>query len=405
LTNWKSAAVAKAVKKAERIAFVTPRFSEGATIGGAETLLKSLAVHAAASGRSVTILTTCAQDHFTWENTLPPGSKTVNGIEVIFFPVDEDRDIDAFLRTQTTISSGRAVSMEEENTWIENNVNSRALCEHLQQNGDNYDSIVAGPYLFGLIYHAAMVHPKKTVLVPCLHDEAFAYLSVFERLFNTVGALMFNTAPEMELARRLYKPDPDAMSVVGMGLDSFDCDPNAFSRQQGIKTPYVIYSGRREQLKGTPLLIDYMTTFRSRTGHDIKLVLTGSGPVDCPAELRPHLIDVGFVTEDEKHNAMAGALAFCHPSVNESLGIVILEAWLAETPCLVHEKAAVLRDHCVKGGGGLWFKTYPEFEAELSLLLDNRNARDQLAAAGKRYVMENYRWDRITDKMLNVLDA
>lgn len=395
----------EALKKAERIAFVTPRFSETSTIGGAETLLKNLAVHAASSGRSVTILTTCAQDHFTWENTLPPGSRNVNGIEVIFFPVDEDRDIDSFLRTQSAISSGRAVSPEEEETWIRNNVNSRALCEHLKQEGNSYDSIVAGPYLFGLIYHASLVHPRKTVLVPCLHDEAFAYLSVFERLFNTVGALMFNAAPEMELARRLYNPAPGAMSVVGMGLDSFDCDPNAFSRQHGINTPYVLYSGRRESLKGTPLLLDYMTTFRSRTGHDIKLVLTGSGPVDCPAELRPHLIDAGFLSEADKHNAMAGAVAFCHPSVNESLGIVILEAWLAGTPCLVHEKAAVLKDHCVKGGGGLWFKTYPEFETELSMLMDNGNLRDKLGDAGKKYVTDNYGWEKITDKMLNVLDG
>lgn len=392
------------MKKAERIAFVTPRFSESSTIGGAETLLKNLAYHAASAGRTVTILTTCAEDHFTWKNTLPPGTRIVDGVEVIFFPVDEDRDIDAFMHAQTAISSGRKVSSEEEETWVRNNVNSRALCQHLEQNGGRYDKIVAGPYLFGLIYHAALVHPEKTVLVPCLHDEVFAYLSVFNKLFSAVDRLMFNTVPEKELATRIYRLETDAMSVVGMGLDSFECDPEVFPRRHGITAPYIIYSGRREPLKGTPLLLDYITTFRSRTGRDIKLVLTGSGPVDCPAELAPHLVDVGFVSEGEKHNAMAGALAFCHPSVNESLGIVILEAWLAGTPCLVHEKAEVLRDHCARGGGGLWFKTYPEFEAELLLLMDDDRTCRELGESGRRYVTENYGWSKITASMLDTLD-
>ena len=40
---------------------------------------------------------------------------------------------------------------------------------------------------------------------------------------------------------------------------------------------------------------------------------------------------------------MAGALAFCHPSVNESFGIVLLESWLARTPALVHAGSDVLQ--------------------------------------------------------------
>ena len=71
-----------------RIAFVCPRFAGEGAVGGAETLLKNLALHAAARGCEVDFLTTCAQSHFTWENTLPPGVKTMDGIRVHFFPVD-----------------------------------------------------------------------------------------------------------------------------------------------------------------------------------------------------------------------------------------------------------------------------------------------------------------------------
>ena len=80
------------MSRAERIAFVCPRFPEGGTVGGAETLLRNLAQQTALAGRSVTFLTTCAQSHFTWENTLPPGRRTVGSMQVEFFPVD-DRDL------------------------------------------------------------------------------------------------------------------------------------------------------------------------------------------------------------------------------------------------------------------------------------------------------------------------
>jgi glycosyltransferase involved in cell wall biosynthesis len=387
------------------IAFVCPRFSETATVGGAETLLKNLAVRAAAAGRKVTFLTTCAENHFTWENTRPPGRSSFGGLEVIYFPVNEDRDIDSFLRIQTAISNGGAFSEADEQTWIDQNVNSRALEQHLREQGAAYDRIVLGPYLFGLIWHAAQIHPRRSVLVPCLHDEPFAHLSIMKPLFERVAGFMFNSEPERDLARRLFNLPPGKCAVVGMGLDPFEADGAAFRARRRLETPYVLYAGRREPLKGTPLLIDYLHAFRERTGRDVKLVLTGSGPIDAPAEMAPHVIDLGFVPEEEKHAAMAGATAFIHPSVNESFGIVLLESWLARTPALVHAKSEVLRWQARRSGAGLWFKTYPEFEEELLLLLEQPDLRARMGEAGRAYVLSEYRWDQVEKRLLAALDG
>ncbi len=388
-----------------RIAFVCPRFAEGATVGGAETLMRNLAREAVKAGRDVTFLTTCARNHFTWENDVPEGEQVFDGLKVRFFPVDQDRDIGGFLRVQEKIGRGRSVSEEEELFWLNHNVNSRALCDHLTANVDRYDRILAGPYLFGLIYHAAQVCPRKTLLVPCLHDEAFAYLQAFKRMFNSTRGCLFNSAPERELAIRLYGLEERQLAVVGMGLEPFEADQAACAARLGIGSPYLVYCGRREPLKGTPLLIDYLHAFRERTGMDLKLVLTGSGRFDLPAELAPHVYDLGFVSEQEKHEAMAGALAFCHPSVNESFGIVVLEAWLARTPVLVHGRGEVLPDHCRKSGGGLWFRTYPEFEEALKLFLENEDLRQRMGAAGRAYVEREYSWGAVSKRLLTALEA
>lgn len=385
------------------IAVVSPRFSEVATVGGAETLLKSLAEQMAAKGARVTMLTTCAEDHFTWANSRPPGKQKAGALDVIYFPVDEERDVSRFLEVQEEISRGAEVSDEQERAWIDNSVNSLALYDHLRAEGGRYDAILAGPYLFGLTYHASLVHPDKTFLVPCLHDEPFARVRLFRDLFNRVAGCLFNAVPERDLARGFYQMPETACHVVGMGMEPFSADPDAFARRHGLTVPYVVYCGRRELMKGTPLLADYLHAFRHRMGTDVRLVMTGSGPVEAPPELLPYILDLGFVAEEEKREAMAGAVAFCHPSAYESFGIVLMESWLAGTPCLVSAHGEVLPYHCRTSGGGLWFRNYPEFEQELTLLLEDPALAKKMGAAGRAYVTREYAWSRVMQRLEEAL--
>lgn len=388
----------------KHLIFVCPRFSEGATVGGAETLLKTLAQRAQAMGFNVTFLTTCARNHFTWRNELESGTRNVAGLNVHFFPVDEDRNISAFLRIQDSISRKGNYSPEDEKAWLTNSVNSRGLCDYLRQHADDCGWIIMGPYLFGLTYFASRIRPEKTILVPCLHDEGFAYARSFREMFRSAAGIMFNSEPEQDLGKKLYNLPAERCAVVGMGMNAFEASPAAFSEKHNFRSPYIIYSGRRETGKGIPLLLDYAALFRQRTRLDLKLVFTGSGPIDAPADLVPHIFDLGFVPEAEKHEAMAGAIAFCHPSVNESFGIVLLESWLARTPVLVHARCAVNRYHCRKSNGGLWFAAYPEFEEALLLLIGNRSLRDRMGNAGRDYVLREYDWKNIENKFCSALD-
>lgn len=386
-----------------RIAFVSPRFSEGPTVGGAETLLRQLAERLVTRGWQVDYLTTCARNHFTWENEIPPGTASIAGISVHYFPVDSGRDMETFISLQNRISRNGELTRDEELNWQKNNVNSQALYHFLQTKGHHYDHIVMGPYLFALVYFASQIHPEKTMLLPCLHDESFAYLKTVREMFLNVKGWIFNAEPEQNLAQRLYGLDLSKAHVVGMGIDSFATNPAAFRQRHNLNTPYIIYSGRREPMKGTPLLLDYLEVFRERTGVDMKLVLTGSGPYDPPTKLVPHILDLGFVPEQEKHDAMAGAIAFCHPSVNESFSIVILESWLAGTPVLVHGAGEVMPDHCRKSNGGLWFRNYPEFEESLMLFLTKPTLREAMGKAGQKYVQQQYAWPAVDSRLVAAL--
>lgn len=385
------------------VVFVSPRFSGAGAVGGAETLLYQLARSVQASGRQAVLLSTCARSHYTWANDLPAGESVYQGLPVHLFPVNADRDVECFLSLQSRIDRGQTLSDAEEARFLSNSVNSAGLEAWIRRYAGHIDRVVAGPYPFGLTEAVSRLLPERTLLVPCLHDEPVARLGRIGAQFRRVRGCLFNTGPERLLAHRLYGPPRHVDAIVGMGISDFQADGPAFCRRHSLNPPYVIYAGRREPLKGTPLLLDYLTAFRARNPHDLKLVLTGSGAINPPEALRPHLLDLGYVSESEKLDAMAGAVAFCHPSLNESLSIVLLEAWLAGTPALVHARGTVLMDQCRRSNGGLWFSDYPEFEAALRLLLEQDELCSVLATNGRAYVRREYAPEVVSRRLLEAL--
>ncbi|MDZ4198291.1 MAG: glycosyltransferase family 4 protein, partial [Kiritimatiellia bacterium] len=253
---------------------------------------------------------------------------------------------------------------------------------------------------FGVVTAAAAVHPDRTLLIPCLHDEPFAYSSVIREMFDAVRGCLFNGEPERDLAHRLYHYAPSRGRVVGMGLDPFEVDSKAFAKDRKLQFSYVFYAGRREDGKSTPLLVDYVDAFRRRTGRDIRLVSCGSGRI----EGRPFVLDLGFVSEQVKREAMAGAAVFAHPSRMESLSIVLLESFLAGTPGLVRAQCETLRWQCSRSGGGLWWRWYPDFEEELIRLLDDSGLRDTLGRQGREFVQREYAWPAVESRLLDAVD-
>lgn len=389
-----------------RLAFLSPRLAEDGAVGGAETLIFNLATLAAGAGFDVEFLTTCAKNHFTWANELPAGESVRMGVKVRRFPVNASRDASLFLSLQSRISEGETLSPEEEGVWLANNVNSDAMMDYVA--GGGFDRIVVGPYLFGLALSAARLFPDKTILVPCLHDEPFARVGCVARMFRDVLGFCFNTESERDLAVSLYGGEITApgrpAEVVGFALDDFASSAARGHELAGTASPYLLFCGRREPLKGTPLLIDYWTAFKKTfQDSDLKFVFTGFGDIERPEDFGGDIIDLGFVSEQDKHDLMAGALAFCHASVNESLGIVLLESWLARRPVLVFSQGVVLTGQTKAAGGGLWFANCTEFLAAVETLQERPDVAAALGEAGRKWTLANYSRESVSRRLAALL--
>ena len=83
---------------------------------------------------------------------------------------------------------------------------------------------------------------------------------------------------------------------------------------------------------------------------------------------------------------------------------MLLEAWMAGTTALVHAGSDVMRYQCARSHAGLWFKTYLEFEESLLLLLEQEELRKKLAANGRAFVLSEYSWDVICQRLFKALD-
>lgn len=378
---------------ANPIVFVTPRYNAGSA-GGAEVLCQAFAERLAHNGTAVEVLTTCARDSYTWENHFPEGRHDINGVCVRRFSMSP-RDRAAHARLEGLINEGRPLSQAEQEQWLENGVFSATMAGHIAQTKDAARCFILLPYLFGTTFFGARAAGGKAVILPCLHDEAFARLDAFKAMLGAARGALFNSAPEMELAQRLYGLDPGRCAVVGMGIVPSADAPDAarFRKKYGVDGPFILYAGRREGGKNTPLLVEYFKIMKNNCPEDVKLVLAGSGAV--PATGRPDIIDLGYIPEQDKHDAMAACAAFCQPSVNESFSIVIMEAWLAGAPALVSARCAVTSDHCRRARAGLYFASCFEFEEAVRFLLSDKAASRTMAESGRNYVLGQYSWEKV----------
>ncbi len=388
--------------KAETVAFVPVRYGPK-VVGGAETLTRVLVEELASRGWPVEVLTTCAADPHSWANYFPPGKESIGGITVRRFPTESRKKDRKVARTEPRMVLGKRVSKRRQEMWIRSVVTSDALRDYLIKHRGDYRAFVFAPYLFGTTWQGVHAVPEKAFIIPCLHDEPYAYKSVFRELMHAARGLMFNSVPEMELAQRMYGKDLRGR-VVGMGFSPREADGERFRYKYRIDGDFILYAGRREIAKNTPILVHNFCNYVHNTGREISLVLSGTGRVDVPFTFYNRVIDVGFISQRDLGDAYDAATLICHPSTRESLSIMILEAWLAGLPCLVHGDCAVTRYHVEESGGGLWFKDYPTFHEALTLLLDRPDLRARMAEKGREYVMGNYSWDEVVRNFSAVLE-
>ncbi len=192
--------------------------------------------------------------------------------------------------------------------------------------------------------------------------------------------------------------------VVGVGSELPEsADGGSFRRKFDVGPPYMLYVGRIDPNKGCRTLLHYYRRYREETKSGLDLLLVGGKQMEVPPD--PGVRYLGFLSEEDKWAALAGAELLVMPSELESLSMVTLEAWGMGKPVLANGKCEVLRGQCRRSNAGLYFDDYYEFREALLLLEENSELREILGANGRKFYHDNYRWDVVEGKYNRILET
>jgi glycosyltransferase involved in cell wall biosynthesis len=364
------------------IAFVAPRFGPG-VVGGSEAVVREIALGMAARGFEVEVITTCATDHYTWANALPPGTTVEEGVTVHRFETVPSTTRVGH-RAHMDIYHDRPTTIDEQIGWLSFPFRVPGLFSHLLRHGDRYGAVIFSPYLFWTTTVCMPVVADRAVVIPCLHDEVYARLDAIRPVLRDPARVWFLSEPEHDLAHRLGPVADDA---------------EGFRSRHGIRRPFVLYAGRREVDKGWNWLLDTYQDSLDVDDAGFDLVSVGVGEIEVPPALGDRVIDLGFLETDERDNAMAAATAYLQPSLMESFSRAIMEAWLAGTLVLAREGSEVVSWHAERSGGGATFGDGAALAARLRSLADDPALAADMAAKGRRYVLDTYTWPVVLDRM------
>jgi glycosyltransferase involved in cell wall biosynthesis len=332
-----------------RIAVISPRYGDG-VLGGAERSLRLIAETLAGNGSQIEVFTTGR------------GDEVVNGVWVHRFPADPV-DERALTAAAQAMQRKEAISDEALTTYLQQTRYSAKLLESFAERCGEFDTIIVGPYGNGLTCETMRLNPDRTLVAPCFHREPLASHPKLAELFSRVGGLMYHSDAERRFAEMDLGISHPNSSVIGTWLPEVIGNVGRGRRFVGKDRPYLLYAGRFCREKNLPLLLEWQKTYAAEHPNRFRFAFVGGGTVTLPDG--DAWTNLGFLSEADKADVIAGAAAIVQLSVNESLSLVALEAWQAGVPVIGHSACDAIREMIEECRGGFTVESYEQFRVAL----------------------------------------
>ncbi|HMK10588.1 MAG TPA: glycosyltransferase family 1 protein, partial [Acidimicrobiales bacterium] len=205
--------------------------------------------------------------------------------------------------------------------------------------------------------------------------------------------------------------DESRLRVVLLGADAAPSSLDAIAAARarfGLQRPYVAWVGTVEPRKNVGVLLRAFALVAA-DHPDHELVLIGPpgwgpqadellAPVDAATRARVRVL--GFVGDDDRDAVVAGAAAFCYPSLREGFGLPVLEAMGQGTPVVT--SAGTSTAEVAGAAGVLVDPVSPDAIADgLRRVIDDDAFADRLSAAGRARAGE-LTWERCAEQTFTV---
>lgn len=388
----------------KKLAFVVQRYGLEVN-GGAELLTRQMAEHLA-DMYDIEVLTTKAVEYTTWANEYKNDIDVINGVTVKRFGVTQPREQKKFDAISQKVINNNTHTMEDEQKWFDmQGPLVPDLIDYIEANADNYDAFVFMTYLYYTTVKGLPKVKDKAILISTAHDEAVIYLKTFEELFLMPKAMFYLTVEEKEFVERKFN-NAHILNNGGLGGSGVEIpehiDADKFKNERNIPE-YMVYVGRIDENKSCRQLFDYFLRYKKENNNNLKLVMMGKAVMPIPQS--EDIISLGFVSDEDKFNIMAGAKFLIMPSAFESLSMVVLESMRLSVPVVVNGRCEVLKGHCIRSNAGLYYRSYYEFEGCVNYMLNNTEVANAMGTNGVKYIADNYTWDKIIERFAKIVEA
>ncbi|WP_414527906.1 glycosyltransferase family 4 protein [Nodularia chucula] len=237
------------------------------------------------------------------------------------------------------------------------------------------------------------------LIQPTIHPNQIGDSAEEIRFYKLADRLLFYTEFERQFfLKKLQINIP--CNVVGSGVH-YRNDGNAerFRKLYGIEGPLVLFVGRKEPDKGYDLVISAWKKARTQISN---LVLCCIGPGSVRSPKMPNLLDLEYVDNQLKNDALAACDCLCVPSQGESFGIIFMEAAQYRKPIIARRLPVLVEllgdQSALFLGSEIDFNRVQLEENELSKgivsLLSNKELGYQM---GKNafHASQRFTWDKI----------
>ncbi|MEM2256256.1 MAG: glycosyltransferase family 4 protein [Candidatus Bathyarchaeia archaeon] len=214
---------------------------------------------------------------------------------------------------------------------------------------------------------------------------------------------------------QLYGIDREKIRIVPNGVDAQKFKPDFISRMQTKREmklkedeKYVLFVGNLVPRKGLYLLINAAKKVFAEI-KNVKVLIAGTGPLRNSllryAETKgvlDRIIFLGQVKDEILPKLYNCCDVVVLPSLQEGQGIALLEAQAAAKPVVACRVGGV-PEIVLDGETGILVQPREEELAMAMIkLLSDDNLREKMGMAGRRFVCENFTWEKCAEKMLNV---
>ncbi|TGN17123.1 glycosyltransferase family 4 protein [Leptospira idonii] len=385
----------------KKIAIVIPRFHPDVA-GGAEKLAKDYA-EILKEHYDITIFTSCAKDYTTWKTELKPGTEEWEGLRIRRFPVLQTRSMNNMNQIlELCLKQGKDVPIGLEDYFLqEQGPYLPDLVNTVLEEENKFDLFLLVGYLYYPIVKLLPKLKKPVLIIPTFHDEPPLRLPVYERTFLPKYSYSFNAPEEAEVYKNRMGTLPTNYAYIGTYVPMPDLAKT--ETEEDSESVSLLTLGRIEPAKGFGELFRQYDEWRKFYPSE-NIFLSCIGNKHLPDSLIPSSVHLkGFVEQKEKEKLLNDCYLVLNPSPLESFSIAMMEAWSYGKPVLVNGKSDVMRGHCERSQGGLYYSDEISFRRSLEYLLEHKEVGQRLGNNGKNYVKANFTKEIVTNKLLGVV--